>query len=418
MSLTIRVLVALVVGLVLGLLILAYPAPALLKLVDFVEPIGTLWVNAIRMTVIPLVVSLLITGVASCSDVRIVRSIGWRTLASFLGLFVLVAAASLLIVPPLFAWFHMDPATTASLRGKAGDITASAAAVPGFREWLLSVIPINPVKAASDGAMLPLVVFVLAFALALLKVAADRRETVLRFFQGVGDAMLVIVRIIIELAPIGVFALMLPVASRTGLAAAGALGYYVGVTAVAQLLVILLLYPVAAFVGRVPLMRFARALFPAQAVAVSSASSLASLPALLESSDQKLRLPKSITGMVLPLAVSTFKIATPTIWLVAAIFLGHLYGVRLGFTQLIVILVTSILTSVSLPGVPHGWLLVITPLVATMGIPAEGIGLLMAVDAIPDIFATALNVTGDMVAATLVCRDQQAADLTAAAAAT
>ncbi|HET9166722.1 MAG TPA: cation:dicarboxylase symporter family transporter, partial [Candidatus Angelobacter sp.] len=246
----------------------------------------------------------------------------------------------------------------------------------------------------------------------------DRRETVLRFFHGVGDAMLVIVRIIIDLAPIGVFALMLLVASRTGLAAAGALGYYVGVTAVAQLLVILLLYPVAAFIGRVPLLLFARALFPAQAVAVSSASSLASLPALLESSDQKLCLPKSITGMVLPLAVSTFKIATPTIWLVAAIFLGHLYGVRLGFTQLIVISVTSILTSVSLPGVPHGWLLVITPLVATMGIPAEGIGLLMAVDAIPDIFATALNVTGDMVAATLVCRDQQAADLTAAAAAT
>lgn len=416
MSLTIRVLVALVFGLVLGLVILAHPAPALLKFVDFVEPIGTLWINAIRMTVIPLVVSLLITGVASCSDMRMVRSIGWRTLASFLGLLVLVAAASLLIVPPLFAWFHMDPATTASLRGNAG--LSGAPAIPSFAEWLVSVVPTNPVKAASDGAMLPLVVFSLAFALALLKIAAERRDAVLKFFQGVGDAMLVIVRVIIELAPIGVFALMLPVASRTGLAAAGALGYYVGVTAVAQLLVILLLYPVAAFIGRVPLLRFARALFPAQAVAVSSASSLASLPALLEGSDQKLYLPKSITGMVLPLAVSTFKIATPTIWLVAAIFLGHLYGVRLGFGQLLAICVTAILTSFSLPGVPHGWLLVITPLVATMGIPAEGIGLLIAVDVVPDIVATALNVTGDMAAAALVSRGQQAVDLAAGAAAT
>ena len=416
MSLTIRVLIAMVLGIVLGLVILAHPAPALLKIVSWVEPVGTLWVNAIRMTVIPLVVSLLITGVASCSDLHMVRRIGGRALASFLGLLVLVAAASLLIVPPLFAWFHINPATTASLRGNTGSSTV--AAIPSFAEWLVGVVPTNPVKAASDGAMLPLVVFSLAFALALLKIAAERRDAIVRFFQGLGDAMLVIVRVIIELAPIGVFALMLPVASRTGLAAAGALGYYVGVTAVAQLLIILLLYPVASFIGRIPLLRFARALFPAQAVAVSSASSLASLPALLEGSDQMLYLPKSITGMVLPLAVSTFKIATPTIWLVAAIFLGRLYGVQLGFGQLLAISVTSILTSFSLPGVPHGWLLVITPLVATMGIPAEGIGLLIAVDAIPDIVATALNVTGDMAAAALVSRGQQAVDLAAGASAT
>jgi len=416
MSLTIRVLIAMVLGIVLGLVILAHPAPALLKIVSWVEPVGTLWVNAIRMTVIPLVVSLLITGVASCSDLHMIRRIGGRALASFLGLLVLVAAASLLIVPPLFAWFHINPATTASLRGNTGSSTV--AAIPSFAEWLVGVVPTNPVKAASDGAMLPLVVFSLAFALALLKITAERRDAIVRFFQGLGDAMLVIVRVIIELAPIGVFALMLPVASRTGLAAAGALGYYVGVTAVAQLLIILLLYPVASFIGRIPLLRFARALFPAQAVAVSSASSLASLPALLEGSDQMLYLPKSITGMVLPLAVSTFKIATPTIWLVAAIFLGHLYGVQLGFGQLLAISVTSILTSFSLPGVPHGWLLVITPLVATMGIPAEGIGLLIAVDAIPDIVATALNVTGDMAAAALVSRGQQAVELAAGVSAT
>lgn len=406
MSLTLRVFVAFVLGLAVGLVILAHPTPWLLKFVAVVEPIGTLWVNAIRMTVIPLVVSLLITGVASCSDMRALRRIGGRTLVSFVGLMVLAAVASLVIVPPLFAWLHMDPATTANLRGSAGGGATATPAIPSFSDWLLSVIPTNPVKAASDGAMLPLVVFTLAFALALLKVGADRREIVLKFFQGVGDAMLVIVRAIIELAPIGVFALMLPVASRTGLAAAGALVYYVAVAAVAQLLVILLLYPVAALGGRVPLLRFARALFPAQAVAISSASSLASLPALLDGSESKLRLPPSVTGMVLPLAVSTFKIATPVIWLVAAIFLGHLYGVRLTFGQLVVITVTSILTSFSLPGVPHGWLLIITPLVATMGIPAEGTGLLIAVDVVPDIVATALNVTGDMAAATLVSRNQ------------
>src|SRR5215469_532022 len=115
MSLTARVMVALVLGLAAGLFVLAYPTPALLKLVRVVEPVGILWVNAIRMTVVPLLVSLLITGVAYCSDMRVVRRIGWRTLASFLGLLVLIAAAGLLIVPPLFAWFRMGPATIATL---------------------------------------------------------------------------------------------------------------------------------------------------------------------------------------------------------------------------------------------------------------------------------------------------------------
>jgi proton glutamate symport protein len=409
MSLTKRVLVALGLGLLAGLLVLAHPTPALLKVVSWVEPIGTVWVNAIRMTVVPLVVSLLITGVASCSDMRVVRGIGWRALASFLGLLLLVAGAGLLIVPPLFAWFHMDPATIATLRGDRGG-TVLTPHIPGFGEWVVSVVPTNPVKAASDGAMLPLIVFALSFALALLKVRADRRDAVVMFFHGVGDAMLVIVRAIIELAPIGVFALMLPVASRTGIAAAGALGYYVVVTAVAQGFMILLLYPVATLVGRVPTLRFAQAVFPAQAVAFSSSSSLASLPALIDSSEHKLRLPASVTDVVLPLAVSTFKVTTPVLWLVAAIFLGRLYGVRLAPTQLMVISLTGILTSFSTPGVPHGWLLVISPLVVAMGIPAEGIGLLIAVDAIPDIFATTLNVTGDMVAAALVSRNHVKAD--------
>jgi Na+/H+-dicarboxylate symporter len=105
---------------------------------------------------------------------------------------------------------------------------------------------------------------------------------------------------------------------------------------------------------------------------------------------------------VLPLAVSTFKVCTPMMWVIAALFLGHLYGVTLGPAQLVVIALTAVLTSFSTPGVPHGWLLAISPLVVTMGIPAEGIGLLIAVDVVPDIVATTLNVTADMAAAAIV----------------
>jgi proton glutamate symport protein len=405
MSLTKRILAALVLGIACGFLVRAHPTPVLLKLVNVVEPIGTLWVNAIRMTVIPLVVSLLITGVASSSNISAVRGIGWRALASFLGLLVFCAVIALLIVPPLFSWFHMDQSTIASLGGNAAGMT-TAPNVPRFSEWMVDLVPTNPIRAASDGAMLPVVVFALAFGLALLKVTAKGRDAVVNFFQGVGDAMLVIVRVIIELTPIGVFALMLPMVSRTGIAAAGSLGYYLVVMVIVSVVQILSMYPVAAAIGRVPMIRFAQAAFAPQAIALTSSSSLASLPALLESGNRRLQLPSNVTGMVLPLAVSTFKVSGPASWLVAAIFLARLYGVQLAPTQLVVIALTAILTSFSVPGVPHGWLLVISPLVVTLGIPAAGVGLLIAVDSIADPFLTTVNVTADMAAAVLVSRDR------------
>jgi Na+/H+-dicarboxylate symporter len=276
---------------------------------------------------------------------------------------------------------------------------------------VLSIGPTNPIKAAADSLLLPVVMFAIASGLGLLTIAAERREAVLTLLRGIGDTMLAIVRAAISLAPVGVFALIVPVVSRTGLAAAGALAYYVVVTVVAQSLFIALLYPIVAIAGRVPVRRFARAVLPSQAVAIASSSSLASLPALLEGAEHGLRLPSQVGSVVLPLAVSTFKVSAPVLWSIAALSLGHLYGVPLSATQLVVIVVTSVLTSFSTPGVPHGWLLGLTPLVVTMGVPAEGIGLLIAVDAIPEIFATTLNVTGDMAAATIVSsREPKAAD--------
>ncbi len=406
MSLTTRVLIALILGVAAGLVIRTYPTPTLLAVVSLVEPVGTLWVNAIRMTIVPLVVSLLITGVASTGDMRAVRTIGMRAIATFLALLVLCAVVSLLLVPPMFVWLEVDAATVASLRASSSAIVPPSE-VPGFKDWILGVVPTNPIKAAADGALLPLVVFALAFGLGLLTISAERRSAVLIFFRGVGDAMLAVVGVIIALAPIGVFALMLPVASHTGLAAAGALAYYVAVMTIAQTLFIILLYPIAVLAGRIPLLQFGRAALPAQAVAFASSSSLASLPALIDSADRGLRLPSHVTGVVLPLAVSTFKIGAPLLWLIAATFLGHLYGVSLGPTQLVAIALTGLLTSFSTPGVPHGWLLTISPLIVTMGIPAEGIGLLIAVDAVPDLFATTLNVTGDMVAVAIVANRKE-----------
>ena len=403
MSLTTRVLIALILGIVAGLVIRALQVPALLSLVDFVEPIGTLWVNAIRMTVVPLVVSLLITAVASSRDMTFVRTTGARALVTFLALLIFCGIVALVIVPPMYAWLTIDPSTVAAIRGSA-TAPPTVGETPGFVDWVLTIIPTNPVTAAADGAILPLVVFALAFGLGLLTIADERRAAVVTFFAGVGDAMLAIVSAIIALAPIGVFALMLPVASRTGLAAAGALAYYIAIMAIAQMLFLLMLYPIVAVAGGIPMLRFGRAALNSQAVAFATSSSLASLPALIDGADRGLRLPVTVTGVVLPLAVSAFKIGGPMIFVIAAVFLGHLYGVPLSFTQLLTVSLTGLVASFAAPGVPHGWLLVITPVVVAMGIPAEGVGLLIAVDAVPDLFATMLNVTGDLAAAAIVSR--------------
>jgi Na+/H+-dicarboxylate symporter len=146
---------------------------------------------------------------------------------------------------------------------------------------------------------------------------------------------------------------------------------------------------------------------------VASSSSLASLPALVDGARRQLRLPSSATGVVLPLAVSSFKLASPILWQAAAVFLARMYGVPIGPAQHLTVAATAMLISFSTPGIPHGWLLGVSPLVASMGVPPEGIGLLIAVDAVPDIFATVLNVTGDMAAAAIVVprsAREQAAD--------
>ena len=382
-------------GLALGLVVVAHPMPPLIRVVQIIEPVGTLWVNAIRMTVVPLVFALLVTGVAA-TEVRTVRALGARALAAFAGLLLVSGTVAMMVVPLLFAWLHVNARPVATPLPRA--------AAPGIRDWVLDLVPANPIKAAADGAMLPLVVFTIAFAIALLTIRVDRREPVLAFFRGVSDAMLAIVRFVIALAPIGVFALMLSISSRAGVAAAGALGYYVAAAIAAHAALLLVLYPIAPVVARISIAHFARAALPPQAVAIATSSSLASLPALIDSAERRLHLPDDVTGLVLPLAVSSFKLAIPIVWVVAAVFLSRLYGVPLSPAQMLVVALTSMLTSFSAPGVPHGGLLMISPLVASMGLPPEGVGLLIAVDVLPDIGATTVNVTGDLLAAAMVGR--------------
>lgn len=404
-----RVLVAIAAAIGIGALIAASGSKPLLDAADTLAPVGTLWVNAIRMTVIPLVVSLLITGVASASDVSAIGRIGGRTLVVFGLLLGGTAVIVMLLAPILFALLPL-PSTggaRAMLPAAAAEAARQLSAggqAPSFGAWLTSLIPSNPVAAAADGAMVPLILFTLILALAIARSAASTRTPLVDLARALGDAMMRIVRWVVLVAPIGVFALVLPLAAHLGGAVAGAIGLYIAAYSLGSIVVMLLLYPVVAVLGGIPLSRFARAALPAQLIAFSSSSSIASLPALIESGERGLGLPSRITGFVLPLAVSVFKIGAPVSWTIGALFVGWFYGVPLHARELATVAFASVFLAFVAPGVPRGAFIMLTPLFLAIGLPADGIGILIAVDALPDTFATALNVTGDLAAATLVAR--------------
>jgi Na+/H+-dicarboxylate symporter len=400
-----RVLLALIAAILLGVAIAASGNPMLIRAADAITPIGTLWVNAIRMTVIPLVVSLLITGVASVSDIKSIGRLGGRTILVFVVLLIGVAAVVVPLAPVILALLPAHPA----LQLPAGAVeAANEIAAPGQRQtfsaWVVSLLPANPIAAAANGTMMPLILFTLLLALAISRSSEASRQTLTHFFRALSEAMLVLVRWIILVAPVGVFALVLPLAVHAGATLAGAIGVYVVGYSIASIAVTLLLYPVVAIFGRIPVRPFARAALPPQLIAFSSSSSIASLPALIKTAEDNLQLRERVTGFVLPLAVSTFKIAGPVSWTVGALFVAWFYGVPLSAGSAATIAFAAVFLAFGVPGIPRGAFIMLTPLFLAIGLPPEGIGILIAVDAIPDVFATVLNTTGDLAAAAIVAR--------------
>jgi Na+/H+-dicarboxylate symporter len=411
-SLTTRVLFALIAGFGVGLAFSGAPDSRLATVIAWVEPVGTLFINAIRMTVVPLVVASLVVGVAAAPDARSIARVGWRALLIFFAVLFAATTFTALVGQPLLGALSIDPAAAQSFRSMtAGGDQAVAARLPTFTEWLVSLVPANPISAAAEGAMLPLILFTLTFAVALLQLSPERRARVTALFQGVFEAMLVLVRWVLALAPIGVFALTLPLAARLGLAAAGAMAYYVVLAAGLSTLVGLALYPIASLLGGISLRDFARACAPAQAVALSARSSLASLPAMMEHGAPLLRFPPQVTSFLLPLAATTFRAGAGVGLTIGVLFVARLYDVALSAPQLATIVLTVVLTSFSIPGIPNGSIVVMVPVMIAAGIPVAGVGILLALDTIPDMFRTALNVTGHMTAAAIVARSERSVAL-------
>lgn len=405
MSGTTRVLLALALGALMGLG-MAWLAPdAAIHAADAVHPFGKLWLNALQMTVVPLVLALVVVGVSTAADAAASGRIARNAILVFIALLSLGALFTAIAAPGLLSLLPRDPDLAAALDGNGGAL-ASLPSVAGWADWITGIIPDNAVQAAAKGAMLPLVVFALFFGFALTRITASRRSLMVEFFQALADAMIMIVRWVLWAAPVGVFALIFAVTARAGLSMLSALGIYIALQCLLYLAVAVAMVLVAALWGGEPIRRFASAIVPAQVVAASTQSSLASLPAMLEVANDRLRYPPSITGLVLPMAVTLFRIASPVQYLSSAAFIAWAYGIDLGAAQLAAgcaLAVVISLGSVGLPG-QVSYMATNLPVAQAMGLPVAPLGLLLAVDTIPDVFATLGNVTADLAATSVVAK--------------
>lgn len=399
MPLAIRVLIGLVSGFLLGLAIAGSSSAPATATIAALTTVGAVFVNLIRMTVIPLVVSMLIGSVGGLRESGGLGKTGVRALLISVALVAIAASGSVLIAGPILARIPIDQAAALALRNGSAASAPSASAASGSQQltqWVVDLVPSNVAKAASDGAMLPLILFAVIFGIALTRVSIDRREALLRVINATAETMQLLVGWILRLAPIGVFALAVPLASRLGLSAASAVaGYIAVVVALTIVAVVVLLYPLGIIAGPLSASAFISYCAPAQAIAFAARSSLAALPVAAQSAERA-RLPESAARVFLPMSVSVFHFGAAIAQTVGVLFLARLFGVALTPFQLGTIVVAVVFASYAVPGIPGGSILAMVPVLVAVDLPVEGVGILLAVDTIPDMFRTTANLTGAM----------------------
>lgn len=409
---------ALGAGLLLGAWGSLSTVPGLELLADAVSPFGTLWLNSLRMTVIPLVVTQLLASLVKAEDVVGLGVLGGRALVLFL-LFLLSANLFTLGLTPLaFSFLGISAELGSAIpvgSMSAAQLPVSNEQVLNLGDWLVGLVPPNPFQAAAEGQIVQVLLFTILFGAAAGRLPGETRSHLATTFKALAEAMMVLVRWVLWGTPVGVFALMLRMGLDTGFEAVGFLGAYLAILIGLLLLATVLLYPVAVLLGKVSPRDFAAGVFPAQTVAASTQSSLASLPALIDGGEERLRLPDSATGFVLPLCVSTFKQNQGISPLFKYLFLAHVFGIQLGIGDIATFIIVSMILSFSVAGVPRGGGGFRTlPLYLAVGIPIEAYVIIEAVKTIPDVFMTLLNVTSDMTVATILSRDSRAPDVASA----
>lgn len=409
-SLSFQVLLGLALGLAVGIAARTLAGAAADAPIGALEAVGGLWLNALRMTVVPLIFAVLVTGIAQVSDAAATGRLAVRAVIWFAGLLILSALVSTAWCNGLLALWPVNPDAAAALRAGAQAPAAGAPTAPDFAQFLKGIAPSNPIKAASEDQILPLVVFATFTGFAVTRLAPERGKALIDVVQAVGEAMIVIVRWVLRAAPVGVFCLGLGVGLRAGAGAAGIIGQYIVVAASAGALITLLGYLMGPLVGRVPLGLWARATGPVLATAFATQSSLACLPAMIERTRDDLAVPQRVAGVILPLAVAVFRMTSPAVNLAVCYFIAHVYGIHLTAGQFAAGIAVALAMGVGTVGLPGqiSFILSVAPICVAMNLPIDLLPILLAVEVAPDIFRTLGNVANDMAITTVLARGEPA----------
>jgi proton glutamate symport protein len=402
MSNATRILIALVAGLALGIFAAGQSPDLGEQIAYWLDIVGSLWLNGLRMTVVPLVVALLITGIVKSAEAARAGPMAARTVTWIVTMMVLSAAMGALLTPLFLSLWPMPEASAEALRS-ALTTAPAIAEQPALRDFIVALVPTNPIAAASNDSILPLLIFTLVFAFAITRLAPAPRAQMGGFFEGLADAMVIVIEWVLKLAPIGVFALAFVVGARSGFAALGAVAHYIVIVSMVGIVVGAFAYPVAVFAGKVRFADYAKQIAPVQAFAVSTQSSLASLPLMLKKAEA-LGVREQTAGLVLPMAVALLRVTGPAMNLAVALYVANWFGVELdGFDYAFAIFIAALTSmgAVSLPG-SVSFVTSIAPICLALGIPVEPLALLIAVETLPDIFRTTGNVQMDVALATAI----------------
>lgn len=399
MRLNLAIALGLIAGLLLGLVAAITEAPLLLATAGGVAPIGDAFVNVLKMVVIPLVTSVVFVGVCRLGNLRKLGRMGVVTL----GFFALTTVISVLLgmgVMQTLLPYASDAATQA-----VGTGGSEAPTLPGPLEFLLGLIPSNPFEAAVDGALLPLIVFTILVAAAAGTLPRPQRERLLELGESLAAALIKLVDWILLIAPVGVFALAAPVTARAGWAMLQTLAIFVVAVLIGETLFIALIYlPVVRFFGRMPVRQFLRGCVTPQVIAATTTSSPATVPAMLEAAEEAFAISLPVAGFVISLGAALGRAGAALFQGTGVVFLAWLYGVPLPLAGVGGALLATFIVSFTVPSIPGGSVLSLAPALGTIGIPLDGMAVLLGVDRIPDMARTATNVTDTLTATVLVDR--------------
>ncbi|MGE0741476.1 MAG: dicarboxylate/amino acid:cation symporter [Hyphomonadaceae bacterium] len=375
-------------------------------------PIGQIFMRLLFMLVLPLLFSALVIGVAEMGDLGSLGRVGWRTLALTVVISAIAVVIGLVLVNALRPGDGVDPALAQQLLadGAAGaqSIVENAPESVQLGQFFLDLIPQNAIAAAANNQVLPVMVFALLFGIGLVMVrsrATDQLQTVI---AGMFEVMMKLINLVIQVAPIAIACLMFNLAALFGWDLLARLAAFVGVAVAAMAIHMFIVYPLVVWIaaGRSPLAFFSQVREP-MVVAFSTASSNATLPVSLRAAEAELKLPRKIARFVLTVGATANQNGTALFEGVTVLFLAQFFGIELTLTQQVIVMLVCILGGIGTAGVPAGSLPVIAMILVMVGVPPEGIGLILGVDRFLDMCRTTLNVTGDLVIATVVSRGEK-----------